>query len=102
MTDRTIASYICSISNIVPILHIETSAWCAYTIIRFVTVSAKFGICTVMGQKKTLFEAKIRTFKGTKCVLQLEQLSYLDPTVQMPNLAQMRRNGFQCSAYNYS
>ncbi len=39
-----------------------------HTVIRFVSSSAKFGICTVVGLNGTLFEAKIGTFKFSKCV----------------------------------
>ncbi len=34
----------------------------SYTVIRFVSISAKFGICTVVGLDGTLAEAKIRTW----------------------------------------
>jgi hypothetical protein len=33
-----------------------------YTAIRFISISAKFGICTVIGLNETLVEAKIRTW----------------------------------------
>ncbi len=35
-----------------------------YTVIRFVSTSAKFGTCTVVRVNGTLVEDKIRTFKG--------------------------------------
>jgi hypothetical protein len=34
-----------------------------HTVIRFVSISAKFGICTVVGLNETLFEAKLGTFR---------------------------------------
>jgi hypothetical protein len=36
-----------------------------YTVTRFVSISAKFGIFTVVGLKRTLVDAEIRTFKCT-------------------------------------
>ncbi len=42
--------------------------WSACSVIRFVSISAKFGICTVVGLNGTLVEAKKRTFKCPKCV----------------------------------
>jgi hypothetical protein len=39
------------------------------TVIRFVSISAKFGICTDVVLNGTLVEAKIRTVKCTKCAL---------------------------------
>jgi hypothetical protein len=40
-----------------------------HTVIRFVSVSAKFGTCTVVSVNGTLVEDKMRTFKGecAKC-----------------------------------
>ncbi len=36
--------------------------WAGFTVIRFVSISAKFGICTVVGLNgTTLFEAKQKT-----------------------------------------
>ncbi len=35
--------------------------------IRFVSISAKLGICTVVGLNGTLVEAKIHSFKCPKC-----------------------------------
>ncbi len=39
-----------------------------HTVIHFVSITAKFGICTVMGLNLTLAEAEIRTSKFIKCV----------------------------------
>jgi hypothetical protein len=39
----------------------------AHTVIRFFSISAKFGICPVVSQYGTLVEAKIRT---AKCLCQ--------------------------------
>ncbi len=39
-----------------------------YTVIRFVSISAKFGIFTVVGLNETLVAAKICIFKCSKCV----------------------------------
>ncbi len=38
-----------------------------HTVIRFVLISAKFGICTVIGLNGTLVETKIRRVKPPKC-----------------------------------
>jgi hypothetical protein len=48
-----------------------------YTVIRFVSMSAKFGICTVVGLKKTL---QVRILASTS-------VPFRPTTVQMPNLA---------------
>ncbi len=40
----------------------DNSVRSAYTVIRFVSISAKFGSCTVVGLNGTLVEAKIRTW----------------------------------------
>jgi hypothetical protein len=39
------------------------------TVTRFVSISSKFGICTVVGLKGALVEAKIRTLDTTMCVI---------------------------------
>jgi hypothetical protein len=39
-----------------------------YIVIRFVSISAKFGICTVVDLNGTLVEGKIRTFRCPMCV----------------------------------
>jgi hypothetical protein len=66
-----------------------------YTFIRFVSSSAKFGICTVVGLNGTLVDAKIRTFKCLKCVI----LPFRPTTVQMSNLALIETKGIivQCA-----
>jgi hypothetical protein len=40
----------------------------ACTVIRFVSINAKFGICTVVGLNGTLVEGKIRTWDTRMCV----------------------------------
>jgi hypothetical protein len=39
-----------------------------YTVIRFVSITANFDVCTIVGLNGTLVEAKICTFKYLKCV----------------------------------
>jgi hypothetical protein len=52
-----------------PNLAINETKWITmYAEIRFVSISAKFGICTVGDLNGTLVEAKICTFKCTNCV----------------------------------
>jgi hypothetical protein len=41
---------------------------CVYTVNRFVSISAKFGICTVVCLNGTLVESKICTVKCPQCV----------------------------------
>ncbi len=60
-----------------------------HTVIRFVSISAKFGIYTVVGLKGTLVESEIRTFKCpganfsfNKCPISTQKAT----TLQMPNL----------------
>ncbi len=60
------------------------------TVIRFVSISAKFAICTVVNLNGTLVEAKIRTFKCPKCVkayFSFNKCPIEPTTVQMTNLA---------------
>jgi hypothetical protein len=48
---------------------ILSCVWNGYhTVILFVKISGKFGICTVVGLNGTLVEDKIRTFMYPKCV----------------------------------
>ncbi len=53
-----------------------------HTVICFVSIGAKFGICTIVGINGTLVEATIRT---PKCPMQVRILA----TVQMTILAQI-------------
>jgi hypothetical protein len=43
-------------------------------------ISAKFGICAVVGPNGTLVEAKICTFKCPKCVFYLKQVQFTSTT----------------------
>jgi hypothetical protein len=58
-----------------------------HTVISFVCISAKFGICTVISLNGKLFEAKIRTFRCPKCVLASTSAPLKPTTEQMPNYA---------------
>jgi hypothetical protein len=51
-----------------------------YTAIRFISISAKFGICAVVRLNETLVEAKIRAWDTWMCVFQLGLTS---PSVTM-------------------
>ncbi len=55
-----------------------------YTIIRFVSVSANFGTCTVVGLNGTLVEAKMSL--SPLNVRILSNVQFTPTTVQMPNL----------------
>jgi hypothetical protein len=46
--------------------HDNVPIFCTCTIIRFVSISAKFGIGTVVGLNGALVDAKIRTLKCPK------------------------------------
>ncbi len=54
-----------------------------YTIIRFVSTSAKFSICTVMGLNETLLEDKMRKFKGGGEHLASTSVPFRPTTVQV-------------------
>jgi hypothetical protein len=56
----------------------------AYTVIRFVSISVKFGICTVLGLNGTLVEAKIHTWDA---VVVYFSFKMCPTTEQMQNLA---------------
>jgi hypothetical protein len=43
---------------------ISLAKWFYYTVIRFVSTSAKFGTCTVVSVHRTLVEDKMHRFKG--------------------------------------
>ncbi len=60
-----------------------------YTVIRFVSISAKFGICTGLGSKwDTFFELKNAHMQVSKVRILASTSVYFGPTtVQMPNLA---------------
>ncbi len=58
----------------------------AYTVIRFVWVSAKFGTCNVVSVNGTLVEDKIRRFKGNMHILDSTGVQFTLTTVQVPNL----------------
>ncbi len=49
----------------------------SYTVIRFVSISAKFGICTVVGLNETLVEATIRTWDPWMCVFYIQNVTHL-------------------------
>ncbi len=51
----------------------------AYTVIRFVTISAEFGLCTMVGLNVTLVEAKMRIWDTWMCVFKFQQVSHLNP-----------------------
>jgi hypothetical protein len=59
------------------------------TVIRFVSMNAKFGICTVVGLNGTLVETKIRTLKCLVRILASTSVPFRLTTVQMPNLVQI-------------
>ncbi len=59
---------------------------CLYNVIRFVSISAKFGIFTVMGLNGTLVEANIRTLSQVR-ILDATCIPFRPTTVQMLNLA---------------
>jgi hypothetical protein len=62
----------------------------AYTVIRFVLNSTKFGICTVVGLNGTLVEAKIRSCDTLNVrILASKGVPFRPTTVQMPNLTLM-------------
>ncbi len=65
--------------------YVHHSLEISYTVIRFVSISAKLGICIVVGLNGTLVEAKILTFKCPMCVFQ--RVPYRPTTVQISNLA---------------
>ncbi len=48
-----------------------------YAVIHFVSISDKFGICTVVGLIGALVEAKIRTFKCPKMVASVPRIKIL-------------------------
>ncbi len=62
------------------------------TVIPFVSINAKFGICTVVGLNGTIVEAKIRTWNTRMCV------PFRPRMVQMPNLLLIIWKGLQCGS----
>ncbi len=50
------------IGLVVPVQKIFILPWLLYTVIHFISTSARFGICTVVGLNETLVEDKMRTF----------------------------------------
>jgi hypothetical protein len=60
----------------------------AYTVIRFVSISAKFSIFTVVGLDRTLVEAKIAIFESPSAYFSFRTgITFRLTTVQMPYLA---------------
>jgi hypothetical protein len=59
-----------------------------HTVIRFVSISAKFGICTIVGLNGTLVKAKIRTWDHLNVSISASTSVQFRPTmVPMLNLA---------------
>ncbi len=69
----------------------------AYTVIRFVLKSAKFGICNVVG---------LNGFKYALGLLDVyisasTNVPFRPKMMQMPNLHKLRRNGLQCTVIHF-
>ncbi len=66
--------------NCLPYIH--------YTVIRFVSISAKFAICTVVGLNETIVEAKLHTWRHLNVrILASRSVPFRPTTNQMPNIA---------------
>ncbi len=64
--------------------------YCYYcTVIRFVSISAKFGICSVVGLSGALVEANTHLGHLNVRILASKSVPLRPMTVQMPNLALM-------------
>jgi hypothetical protein len=63
-----------------------------YTETRFVSISAKLGICTIVGLKETLVKAKIRTW-DTRCVNKCPIEPQNGANANLTNLALIQTTG---------
>ncbi len=66
-----------------------------YTIIRFVSTSAKFSICTVMGLNGTLLEDKMRNSRVEVNILASTSVPFRPTTVQVPIFALTNMKGIR-------
>ncbi len=66
------------------VVYLHSTYW-LYTVIRFFSITAKFGICTVVGLHGTFVEAKIRPCMGhlNVCIFALKSVIFRPTTVQM-------------------
>jgi hypothetical protein len=68
-----------------------------YTVIKFVSISAKFGICTVVDTNGTLTKAKTHIQVSQRRILASTSFPFSPMTVQMQNFALIETNGgIQC------